>query len=96
MKWTGRRDLRPHYYIHNVGCYYYTTTRIKKVGVTGFEPVASGTQNQRSGQAELHPEKVFVIHFYQRRMKNVGSPGRYRPFLTGLKGRCITLMLQRN
>ena len=26
----------------------------------------------------------------------LSSPGRYRPFFTGLKGRCITLMLQGN
>ncbi len=29
-------------------------------------------------------------------INEIGSPGRYRPFFTDLKGRCITLMLQGN
>ena len=37
-------------------------TRIKKVGVTGFEPATSWSQTRRSSQAEPHPESI-VFHY---------------------------------
>ena len=39
----------------------FESSRLCKIGVTGFEPAASCSQSRRSIQAELHPEKPGIF-----------------------------------